>query len=123
MKTTQELAVRLNQANEFFVEMEGEYNRLRNRKSNNEDGDSEKSICLVSLSSADQDLSKLEILNGNLAYLEEEIEFTCQSLTIYCPNIKPMTDKWILHPPFGRWPGTSGSPRVLVIGGIRSIVA
>ncbi|HHT48117.1 MAG TPA: M23 family metallopeptidase [Firmicutes bacterium] len=81
LKTTQELAVRLNQANEFFVEMEGEYNRLRNRKSNNEDGGfREVHLPGYHLSSADQDLSKLEILNGNLAYLEEEIEFTCQSL-------------------------------------------
>jgi len=81
LKTTQEIEGRLNLANRFIVDMEREYNRLRNRKTDNE-GQVYREVHLpgYQLSSADQDLSKLEVLNSNLDYLEEEIHFTSQSL-------------------------------------------
>lgn len=81
LKSTQEIEVKLNRANRFHVEMEREYNRLRTRKTSNDPlVFREVHLPRYHLSSADQDLSKLEILNSNLNYLEEEIDFTSQSL-------------------------------------------
>lgn len=81
LKTTQEIEAKLNLANRFIVDMEWEYNRLRNRKTSG-DRKEYREVYLpgYQLSSADQDLTKLEVLNRNLEYLEEEISFTSQSL-------------------------------------------
>lgn len=81
LKGTQEMEAKLNKANRFVVDMEWEYNRLRNRKNSGETKVYREVILPgYQLSSADQDLSKLEILNRNLDYLEEEIAFTNQAL-------------------------------------------
>ncbi|NLM37741.1 MAG: M23 family metallopeptidase [Firmicutes bacterium] len=81
LKATQMMAGKINTANRFFVDMEIEYNRLRNKKTG------EKTLTYrevylpgYRLSSADQDYSKLALLNSNLSYLEEELAFTSSAL-------------------------------------------
>jgi murein DD-endopeptidase MepM/ murein hydrolase activator NlpD len=80
LSVTQELEKKLNEQNRFFAEMEQQYNVVRNRKNI-----SIKKIGLVhlpqyTLSSTDQDFSKLGVLNNNLDYLEKEVEATFSSL-------------------------------------------
>lgn len=81
IKATQTMAGRLDATNRFYAEMEAEYDRLRNVKSRKEVL-TYREVYLPGyrLSSADQDYSKLEILNNNLEYLEEEIAFTSSAL-------------------------------------------
>lgn len=81
LKSTQAMASKLNATNQFFVDMELEYDRLRNKRTG------EKTLAYrevylpgYRLSSADQDHSKLEVLNSNLNYLEEELKFTSSAL-------------------------------------------
>lgn len=81
LKATQEMAAKLTTANRFYVEMEVEYDKLRDKKTN-EQALTYREVYLPGyrLSSADQDHSKLELLNNNLNYLEEELDFTSSAL-------------------------------------------
>ncbi len=82
LKATQEMAGKLNTSNRFYVDMELEYDRLRNNKKTGEKALTYREVYLPGyrLSSADQDYSKLELLNSNLSYLEEELAFTSSAL-------------------------------------------
>ena len=87
LRVTHDLEKKLNEQNRFYAEMEQQYNVVRNRKNR-----SNKNVSLVhlpqyTLSSTDQDFSKLGVLNNNLDYLEKEVEATSSSL-----SIKIMTD-------------------------------
>ncbi|HBR28157.1 MAG TPA: hypothetical protein DD789_01835 [Firmicutes bacterium] len=77
LKTTQEMEDALNGANGFVVEMEQEYGKLQNQKVKTE-ALTYREVYLpgYQLSSTDRDISKLEVLNRNLNYLEEELALT-----------------------------------------------
>ena len=81
LKATQAMEGNLNESNRFYAEMETAYDRLRNRKVG-----TRAPVCRevhlpgYQLSSADQEFSKLEVLNRNLACLDEEVTATGSAL-------------------------------------------
>ena len=89
LKATQVMASKLNSSNRFFVDMKLEYDKLRNTRTKEKDlAYREVYLPGYRLSSADQDHSKLEILNSNLSYLEEELAFTSSALDDLLKNYK-----------------------------------
>lgn len=81
LKSTQAIAGALSGTNRFVVEMEQQYAKHRNQKTKSE-ALTYREVYLpgYQLSSADQDYSKLEVLNRNLDYLGEELVVTGKDL-------------------------------------------